>query len=143
MNTEEKRAILEKFLARWPESVVRNMTLPAYVSVKNKDTFTYWVETEKQPLGSIKGWESIKFGIYRRSKPEQLRESYKSDSEYTWMVRFGTNRQEAFAGVKQDILDIIKFAERGDFAKIDGLCLPNLFKWKVASLYSNERLVPI
>ena len=143
METEEKRAILSEFLERWPESVVRNMALSDYVGVEDKDTFTYWVESKTWQLGSIYGWDSIKFGIYRRSKPEKLNRNHQNDNEYTWMARFGKNRAEAFKAVKQDILDIIKFAESGDFTKIDTLRLPNLFKWKVASLYSNERLVPI
>lgn len=143
METEEKRKILEEFLERWPESVVRSLTLSGYVGVEDKDTFTQWVETKTQPLGSIKGWDSIKFGIYRRSKSEEENQNHKNDEVYTWMARFGKNRAEAFEAVKQDILDIIRFAESGDFAKIDDLRLPNLFKWKVASLYSNERLVPI
>jgi hypothetical protein len=143
MDTEEKRKILEEFLERWPESVVSNMSLPEYVSVEDKDTFTYWVESKTWQLGSIYGWDSIKFGIYRRSKPEKENLNHQNDTEYTWMARFGTEREEAFAAVKQCILGIIKFAESGDFAKIDTLLLPNLFKWKVASLYSNERLVPI
>ena len=45
--------------------------------------------------------------------------------------------------MSKEILQIIKFAESEDFAKIDDLHLYDLFKWKVASLYSNERLVPI
>jgi hypothetical protein len=143
MDTEQKQKILEEFLERWPGSVVRKMTLSDYVGVLDKNTFTYWVETKTRALGSIKGWDSIKFGIYRRSKPEKRNKNYPNDDLYTWMSRFGLNREEAFEAVKKTILDIIEFAERGEFAKIDTLRLPDLFKWKVASLYSNERLVPI
>lgn len=143
METEEKRNILHEFLERWPESAVKTMALSDYVSVGDKDTFTYWVETRTRPLGSIHGWDSIKFGIYRRSRPEKLNQNHKNDSEYTWMARFGNNRKEVFEAVKQDILNIIKAATSGNFAVIDNLQLPNLFKWKVASLYSNERIVPI
>jgi 5-methylcytosine-specific restriction protein B len=63
MNTEEKREILNVFLERWPEAVVKGMMRNNYVGVEDKDTFTYWVETNTQALGSIKGWDSIKFGI--------------------------------------------------------------------------------
>lgn len=143
MDTIEKRKILEEFLKRWPVSVVRGMTLSDYVDVENKNTFTYWVETKTRALGSIKGGYSDKFGIYRRSKPEQKNQNHLNDDIYTWMEQFGENRAVAFTTVKQDILDIIKFAESGEFANIDALRLPDFFKWKVASLYSNERLVPI
>jgi hypothetical protein len=45
--------------------------------------------------------------------------------------------------LKPILIEIIKYAETGNFKGIDNLLLPNLFKWKVAFLYSNERLIPI
>jgi len=143
MNLEEKQELLAQFLERWPESAVERLTLPQYVGVRDKDTFTYWVETLTRPLGSIKGTFSDKFGIYLRSKPAKLSKNRTNDNQYTWMPRLGKSRQEAFRTVKQELLSIIRFAATGDFAKIDGIHLHQMFKWKVASLYSNERLVPI
>lgn len=144
MDTEEKRKLLDEFLERWPEDKVRKMTLSQYVGVEDKDTFTYWVETKMRDLGSMKGMSAIKFGIYLRDKKKKkLPKTYKNDAEYSWMKRFGKTREEVFENVKKEILQIIEFAKRGDFAKIDNLHLSNLFKWKVASLYSNERSVPI
>jgi len=143
MEIEERQEVLEKFLERWPESAVREMTLGDYVGVANKDTFTYWVETYTRPLGSIKGGFSSKFGIYRRRDAEKTSQNRQNDDEYTWLPKFGENREDAFKAVKAEIIHIIDFAGRGEFAKIDDLHLPDLFKWKVASLYSNERLVPI
>jgi hypothetical protein len=144
METEEKRELLNKFLERWPEDKVRKMTLSQYTGVGDKDTFTYWVEFEMQELGSMRGMYAIKFGIYKRDpKKEKRPKRFISDKEYTWRHVFGTTKKEAFESVKEEILQIIKYAERGDFTKIDGLHLSDLFKWKVASLYSNERLVPI
>jgi hypothetical protein len=144
METEEKRNLLNEFLEVWPESRVRKMTLGEYVGVEDKNTFTYWIETAMRDLGSIKGMTSIKFGIYKRDpKKEKKPRINISDTEYTWRRVFGEERQEAFESVRDEILQIIKYAESGDFAKIDDLHLSDLFKWKVASLYSNERLVPI
>jgi hypothetical protein len=143
METEELRTILDEFLARWPDAEVEKMTLSDYVDVSNQDTFCQWVETRTRPLGSIKGLPSIKFGIYRRKKKDKRPKNYQNDDEYSWLARFGTNHKEAFAAVKREISQVIRFAESGDFNKIDDLRIPDLFKWKVASLYSNERLVPI
>lgn len=143
METAEKRNLLNEFLEMWPEARVRRMSLGEYVSVEDKNTFTYWVETGMRDLGSIKGMTSIKFGIYKRDPKKKKPKINISDSEYTWRRIFGEKRQEAFENVRGEILRIIKYAESGDFAKIDGLHLSDLFKWKVASLYSNERLVPI
>lgn len=143
MSPEEKQKLLEEFLERWPESAVKAMQLNDYVGIDDKDTFTYWVETRMRPLGSIKGAYSTKFGIYRRKNSDKLSGNYYNDDHYTWMKRFGDNREAAFNSVKDNLLEIIKFAKTGDFAKIDDIGIPKLFKWKVASLYSNERLVPI
>jgi hypothetical protein len=143
METEEKRKLLNEFLETWPEARVRKMTIGEYVGVEDKNTFTYWVETGMRDLGSIKGMTSIKFGIYKRDPKKKKPKINISDSEYTWRRVFGEKRQEAFENVRDEILQIIKYAESGDFAKIDDLHLSDLFKWKVASLYSNERLVPI
>lgn len=146
METARKRELLNEFLERWSLDKVKAMILEEYVSVNNKDTFVYWVEDRMMNLGSIKGMSAIKFGIYRREKKKKESKKpklYPGDDEYTWMKRFGDTREKAFKNVRKELLQIIEFAERGDFAKIDGLHLSDLFKWKVASLYSNERLVPI
>ncbi|HEU0143564.1 MAG TPA: hypothetical protein VFQ47_02150, partial [Nitrososphaera sp.] len=144
MQTEEKRKLLNQFLERWPEDKVRKMTLSQYTGVGDKDTFTYWVEFGMQELGSMRGMYAIKFGIYKRDpKKEKRPKRFISDKEYTWRHVFGNSQEEAFENVKEETLQIIKYAQRGDFTKIDGLHLSDLFKWKVASLYSNERLVPI
>ncbi|HKI52830.1 MAG TPA: hypothetical protein VJ987_01800, partial [Anaerolineales bacterium] len=55
----------------------------------------------------------------------------------------GNNRNEVFEKVKKDVVEVIRLSENGQFDKIDDIILPDLFKWKVAFLYSNERLIPI
>jgi hypothetical protein len=96
-----------------------------------------------RPLGSIKGSYSTKFGIYRRKNPAKQSKGFSNDSSYTWMKRFGGDRSTVFEKIKQDLLQVIRFAQTGEFSKIDEIQISDLFKWKVASLYSNERLVPI
>jgi len=143
MTPEEKQELLAEFLERWPEHVVRNMHLTEYIGVNNKDTFTYWVEFRMRPLGSIKGGYATKFGIFQRKNQRKSKGNYRDDAMYTWMSRLGNTAQEAFASIRLDLLKVIAYAAVGAFHKIDDVGIPNLFKWKVASLYSNERLVPI
>ncbi len=143
MNVEENRAILENFLRRWPKSSVEKMQLSEYVGVHDKDTFTYWVETRTRPLGSIKGSYSDKFGIYRRIDVSKHPQNRNNDEEYTWLYKYGETREEAFRSIKEFLLQTINYADSGKFAAIDSIPLTPMFKWKVASLYSNERLVPI
>ena len=143
MKTNELKELLDEFLNRWQIDDVENMTLQEYVSVGDKDTFCQWVETKTRMLGSIKGLTSIKFGIYERKDPNKKPKNYGNDNKYSWLRGYGNNKKESFENVKKDVIKIIILSEKGQFEKIDTIILPDLFKWKVAFLYSNERLIPI
>lgn len=143
MTTNELKELLDEFLNRWQIEDVENMTLQEYVSVGNKDTFCQWVETKTRMLGSIKGMTSIKFGIYERKDPNKKPKNYDNDNRYSWLRTYGNNKNEVFENVKKDVIEVIQLSERGQFDKIDDIILPDLFKWKIAFLYSNERLIPI
>lgn len=142
-NTELSRAILNEFLDRWDNEAIESMNLEQYVSVGNKDTFCQWLETKTRALGSIKGINSSKFGIYKRSDPNAKPKNLVSDNTYSWQRYYGENRKEAFQNIKTEILKIIDYSEKGDFEKIDDLHLTLFVKWKIAYLFSNERLIPI
>jgi len=143
MTIDELKELLDSFLNRWTNADVKKITLNEYVGIGNKDTFCQWVETKTRMLGSIKGMTSIKFGIYERNDPKKKPKNYHNDSKYSWLHGYGQNRQIAFENTKKDILKIIEYSEKGQFDLIDDIILPDLFKWKVAFLYSNERLIPI
>lgn len=143
MTTYELNEMLDEFLNRWPYVEIQNMSLEQYVGIEDKDTFCQWVETRTRKLGSIKGLTSIKFGIYKRKKPTAKPKNYRNDDKYSWLKGYGENRTEAYSNVKSDVLKIIKLSELGRFEQIDDIILPDLFKWKIAFLYSNERLIPI
>jgi hypothetical protein len=143
MNTQELTTLLESFLDRWMLEDVRKMSLQEYVGVNNHDTFCYWVETKTRMLGSIKGSNSFAFGIYERKQQEKLHKNFRDDEKYSWIKHYGDERSEAFENVKKNVIKTLEFAEKGEFSMIDEIQLPHLFKWKVAFLYSNERLIPI
>lgn len=144
MTTNELKELLDEFLNRWHIEDVEKMTLQEYVGVRNNDTFCQWVETRTRMLGSIKGSTSIKFVIYERGDPNKNPKTYINDNKYSWGRRaLGNNRNEVFENVKKGIIEVIKLSEKGKFDKIDDIPLPGLFKWKIAFLYSNERLIPI
>ncbi|MDP3146006.1 MAG: hypothetical protein Q8T03_13505 [Bacteroidota bacterium] len=119
------------------------MTLEQYVDTGNQDTFCQWIETQTIKLGSIKGQFSNKFGIYKRSNPNERPETLASDEVYTWIPRYGDDRNAAFRNVKNEIIQIINFAVAGDFSSIDSIRTNHIMKWKIAFLYSSERLVPV
>lgn len=143
MNIDELRELLDQFLDRWPIDKIKSMSLQEYVGLKNKDTFCQWVETKTRMLGSIKGMTSIKFGIYQRQDQAKRPKNYENDDKYSWLAAYGEERGAAFKKVQEEIIKIIQLSELGKFEQIDDLVLPDLFKWKVAFLYSNERLIPI
>lgn len=141
--TTDLKELLDQFLNRWTIADVHKMKLDQYVGVKNKDTFCQWVETKTRPLGSIKGMTSIKFGIYKRRDSSKRPKKFINDSEYSWSSNHGNNRKTVFKKIHRDILKVIQFSEKGEFDKIDQIDLLDLYKWKIAFLYSNERLIPI
>jgi len=143
MTINELKELLDEFLNRWTLEEVENLKLQDYVGLGNKDTFCQWVETKTRMLGSIKGLTSIKFGIYERKDPEKKPKNYKNDDNYSWLSGYGDDRMTAFENTKRDILKIIELAGIGRFDLIDEINIPDLFKWKIAFLYSNERLIPI
>ncbi len=142
-NLNVSRNILYNFLSRWPLTEISRLTLENYVGLKNPDTFCQWVEHRTKELGSIQGVSSIKFGIYKRSNPNRRPKLFTNDASYSWQKNFGKNRIEVFENVKKEIVEIIEASMVGQFERIDELRLTNFFKWKIAYLYSNERLIPI
>ena len=143
MQSSELTNLLHQFLDIWSLEKVKSMTLDEYVNVNDKETFCQWVETKTRPLGSMKGYTSIKFGIYKREDPKVKPPKYYNDNTHSWIEEFGTTKSEAFDSVKKAIIEVIEFSEKGQFDKIDAIKIPDLFKWKIAFLYSNERLIPI
>lgn len=141
--TEIYSEVLDSFLDRWDLETVKRMSIGEYVGIGNKDTFCQWVETRTRSLGSIKGMTSIKFGIYERQNPNKKPKNYADDDTYSWLRSYGSSHKEAFKNIKGDILRIVQLSEKGQFGDLDDILLPDLFKWKVAFLYSNERLIPI
>jgi 5-methylcytosine-specific restriction protein B len=139
IDIKERLQILDDFLIRWPKDKLSTLTIEEYTDVDNKDTFTYWLEHKTRILGSIRGGDSSKFGIYRRNKPPKSeRVHIQNGDSYSWNKKFGDNADEAFAKVKGNILEIIKFIENDNLTAIQDLELADTLKWKVAFLYQDH-----
>lgn len=143
MNFSELDEIRNEFLNRWPLVAIKKMTLPEYVGVRNKDTFCQWVETKTAAFGNIKGGTSIKFGIYERLDPNKKPKVYRNDDKYSWWPKYGNDRNTAFKKIKNAVIETIELSGKGEFHLIDDILLMDLFKWKIAFLYSNYGLIPI
>ena len=100
----EQYAMWDEFLSTWPVERVESMTLPEYTSAGSKDTFTYWVESKLDKLGSIWGGSSFKFGIYSRNDTQEVESTGKRlyTAEYGWLEKDGKTGSSAKAVVKPD-----------------------------------------
>lgn len=143
MNTENQ--LWHEFRKVWPVDRVRLMTLPEYSSAGKKDTFTYWIESKLDKLGSIWGGSSFKFGIYSRNDKgpkENIGGRIYSD-KYGWMRKYGDTESEAFENVKIQILDTIEAAQNGEVDKIHFVDLGTAYKYKIAFHYQNSLEKPV
>ncbi len=120
------------------------MRLEEYSNLDKSTSFCYWLESKTIELGGIGGGSAYKFGIYKRQwDKDDKREAYSTDGEYSWVKKYGNSRETAFEMVRELICRVAEYASDGKFKKIDDIDLGDAYKWKIAFLYSNERLLPI
>jgi 5-methylcytosine-specific restriction protein B len=137
----DNNGIWDKFLNAWPVEKVQKMKLPEYTSAGSKDTFTYWLESKLDTMGSIWGGSSFKFGIYSRNNKDHQdsdnKRSYTQD--YGWYTKDGVNPEEAFENIKERIIEVIKSVQSGKIEQIDKIDLGPAYKWKIAFHYQDRK----
>ena len=144
MENKELYQLRDEFLSTWSLEQVKEMAIDEYTNLNKDDSFCYWLEKKTEILGSIWGGSSFKFGIYkRRNTDREFEKNAISDGEYAWLDKYGKERDEAFNNVKNIIIDIIKKSQAGDFKAIDSIDLGNAIKWKIAHLYSDNRILNV
>ena len=141
----DRNKLYADFQKAYPLDKLPEMTLEQYTDLKRNNAFSYWVESRTKNLGSIKGGNSYKFGIYKyQNTPPYNRGMYRHDDKYTWYSNLGNNRDEAFNKIKARIIKVANAARSGDLKTIEEeKGLGETYKWKIAFLYSNENIVPI
>ncbi|HFQ5206919.1 TPA: McrB family protein [Vibrio vulnificus] len=138
--TLEVKQTWDAFLAKWPVERVRTMSLDEYSNPGTNDSFTYWLEFGTMNLGSIRGGDSSKFGIYRRnSEPKGERSHIKHGEKHSWKHLLGDNEQQAFETIKSQLIEVIEAVQNRDLDRIEASPLPNTVKWKTAYLYQNRQ----
>ena len=150
-NSGENKEKLENFLDKFKKDELLNLSLDRYTSVGEKrDDFTYWVEIKLDCFGGIKGGSSYKFGIYKCNAKPKERNGYKYDekSKYAWVDNIikGASYDDVFKEIRNRICSVVNVSSsEGDIAydTIEGIDLGDAYKWKIAFLYSNNRLVPV
>lgn len=144
MTTAERIQRYNSFQERFPIEKLEEMTLEEYTNLDRSDSFCYWIESRTGSLGSFWGGSSFKFGIYRyKNRPSDTR--VVSDDKYAWYrLLKAETAQDAFYRIREIIVAIAYAARNGNFEKIDEIKeLGNSYKWKIAFLYSDYRLIPI
>jgi hypothetical protein len=134
----------EDFLKAWPPERVNNMTLEEYINLEREDSFCYWIESKTVKAGSIWGSPAYKFGIYQKGPRDyEIRSNASYDGKYVWMKKYGDNRDTAFQNVKKIIIETVNASVNKEFQKLDNIDIGNSIKWKIASLYARDTIMPI
>lgn len=134
-------ALWDEFLEAWPVSRLETMTLDEYILVGSQDTFTYWLESRLDKLGSIWGGSAFKFGVFSRKATEFKQSSSKLSYSDThgWYSALGDTAQEAFTKVRGFVVQVAKWSVRGDLDAIEDFNgLGEVYKWKIAFHYQNR-----
>ncbi|HEX3044882.1 MAG TPA: hypothetical protein VHY08_09005 [Bacillota bacterium] len=134
-----------EFRKTWPPERVRNMTLAEYTNSGSKDTFTYWIESRLDKLGSIWGGPAFKFGIYSRNDkmPKENIGGRMYSENYGWMQKYGNTEDEAFTNIKAQIISVIEAIQKNDLQKIEQVDLGSSYKWKIAFHFQNSLDTPV
>lgn len=139
-NFQQLQEIWDAFLKEWPLERLQRMTLQEYTAAGQDRTFTAWIESRLDKMGSIWGGSSFKFGIYSRKdktpKSGGSGDSYTQD--YGWYTKYGSTPESAFAKVKSLVVQVAEAAARGDYAAIDAVDLGPAYKWKIAYHYQDR-----
>lgn len=119
------------FVNKYTQSYIKNdMNLDDFVVGKgNKSSFCYQLEFNLAQLGSIRGSNSKKFGIY------YSQEEKKYITTKAWARK---NINESFSELKNAIIEIIKLGaddSKESIEKIDSIPLSSIFKYKILSVY--------
>lgn len=139
---QKQYALWDEFLSVWPASRLATMTLDDYSQAGSKDSFTYWIESRLDELGSIWGGSSFKFGVFSRKNLE-ARESAENRSysdTHGWYSSLGATAKEAFEKVRGYVVQVATLAANGDLDGIEAFGhLGEATKWKIAFHYQNRQ----
>lgn len=139
----ESKKLYESFLIEFPLERLKNLTIEEYTNLNKSDSFCYWVETKLRKLGSIQGATSYKFGIYEFNKVPREDSGYSHDEKYAWLSKYGSDSKSAYETILSNLVKVAECARLGDFDSIDNIDMSNMFKWKIAFLYSDYKLLNV
>lgn len=137
------QSTIDKLLAAWPVSSLESMSITQYANLDDHNSFCYLLEYGSRDLGEIGGIPLTKFGLWKYKNRKDYDERFKSDTLYAWNGKFGENRTQAFNEIRSTIKEIAEAATLGDWERVESIDFFSVAKWKIAFVYSENRLVPI
>jgi 5-methylcytosine-specific restriction protein B len=144
-NFQQQYDLWDEFLAIWPRERLATMTLNEYSQAGSKDSFTYWIESRLDEMGSIWGGSSFKFGVFSRKDTEDKKSDAKLSytESHGWYSSLGATAEEAFEKVRGYVAQVAGLAAQGDLDGIEAFDhLGEAFKWKIAFHYQ-DRQTPV
>lgn len=142
---QRQYALWDEFLATWPRTRLATMTLDEYTQAGSKDSFTYWIESRLDEMGSIWGGSSFKFGVFSRGNTDDKKSDTKLSYSDThgWYSSLGATAEEAFQKVRGHVVQVADLAAQGDLDGIQAFDhLGEAIKWKIAFHYQ-DRQAPV
>lgn len=105
---QRQYALWDEFLAKCPRTRLATMTLDEYTQAGSKDSFTYWIESHPDEMGSIWGGSAFKFGVFSRGNTDDKKSDTKlSYSEaHGWYSSLGATAEEAFQKVRGYVVQV-------------------------------------
>ena len=129
----------EYFVNKFTLTNIINMTLDEFVigkaeiDDKGRETFCYLLERSMQNLGQMLGAFVSKFGVWYA----------KEEGMYKYTQKYGSNLEEAFEKLKQEISFLLVNAYNNNYEEINKCEIANIFKGKILSTYFPEKYLCI
>lgn len=140
----DRHKLYHEFQEAFPLEKLSELTLERYTNLNRSDSFCYWLESKTEYLGSIWGGSAYKFGIFYRNSEPGDNSKFLHDENYSWYASLASDRDTAFERIKVAIIKIATAARNGEYEQIDEVSeFGDVCKWKIAFLYSDEKLIPI
>lgn len=139
----DRHKLYHEFQEAFPLEKLSELTLERYTNLYRSDSFCYWLESKTEYLGSIWGGSAYKFGIFYRDSEPGDNSKFLHDENYSWYASLASDRDTAFERIKVAIIKIATAARNGEYEQIDEVSeFGDVCKWKIAFLYSDEKLIP-
>lgn len=107
IQTEADRRLRAEFVERFPTEKLGLMTLEQYGGGK-PDGFCYWLEYQTLELGSIKGGNSAKLGVWWS----------KSENQWRWNKIY-TSAEDAWERLRAGLVALVRAAKQGHLERLD------------------------